>query len=440
MVGGVLTRVRRVASLASWTLVDQVLSALSNVLLAVLVARTVDAAGFGAFSAAFLVFSLLLGVNRAAVGQPLQITYSSAGPRRFRSAVRSALGAAVWLGIVAGTLSVLVGAFVGGATGQCLMAMGVCLPGLLVQDTCRMAFFALARPRAAAAIDAAWAVVLFPSLLIVLASGLDQSWLPVALWGVSAALAAVVGAILLHARPRLRSSPRWAWEQRKLTGFLTAEFVLNQGVVQIGILALAVAGTEADVGALRAGQVLFGPLNILSTAAFMFAIPEIARRTDLGHRARVKFAVVTSAGVAAVTGVYALVMLLLPDAVGQALFGDTWAGASEVLLPLSLMAFSAALAIGPAAVLYGIGQARITFRINTIKAPVLVLSIALGLPHGAVGVAWAIALTETALMPLWFVRMIGSRPAGSDAAVPVAAADPATPTTDPDHTGPRNRS
>src|SRR6476469_8232744 len=111
-------RIRRVASLAGWTIVDQVLSALSNVLLAVLVARSVDAEGFGAFSTPFLIFSLVLGVTRAAIGQPLQISFAAAEPPQFRAAVRSALGAALAVGTGTGAAVLAAGAAVAGTTGS----------------------------------------------------------------------------------------------------------------------------------------------------------------------------------------------------------------------------------------------------------------------------------------------------------------------------------
>src|SRR6476661_3637246 len=95
-------RARGFARRASWNVVDQILSALSNVLLSLIVARTVSASAFGAFSIAFLVFSLLVAVNRAAIGQPLQITFSSADPQRFKLAARHGLGASLVAGLGSG--------------------------------------------------------------------------------------------------------------------------------------------------------------------------------------------------------------------------------------------------------------------------------------------------------------------------------------------------
>ena len=72
---------------ASWNLVDQMLSAGTNAVLSFVVAREVDAAGFGAFAVAFGVFSVAIGVERALVGQPWSIRHSAASPDEWRDAV-----------------------------------------------------------------------------------------------------------------------------------------------------------------------------------------------------------------------------------------------------------------------------------------------------------------------------------------------------------------
>jgi len=399
--------VRRIAQRVSWTVGDQILSALSNVLLAVLVARTADAAGFGAFSMAFLVFSIMIGLTRAAVGQPLQISFAAAATRQFRSAVRSALGGATLIGVFTGAVVGAFGLALGGETGSALIAVAVCLPGLLVQDTCRMAFFAAGLPKRAAAIDALWSGLLFALLAVVIALAMDQIWIPIAIWGATAAAAALYGMHLLEAIPRIRGAVSWLLAQRKLTGYLIAEYFLGQGIAQIGILAVAIVGTEEGVGALRAAQVLIGPLNILGAAAFMFAIPEIARRPQMSQRSRGVFCAGVSSAMGVATAIYCIVLLAMPDSIGESLLGDTWTGAASVLLPTCLLSFFAALSTGPATTLYGLGMARATFMINIIHAPMLVIFLSIGISSwGAVGAAWALAATEIAILPFWVGRVV----------------------------------
>lgn len=399
-------RVRRIAGRVSWTVVDQVLSALSNFGLSILVARSVDADAFGVFSTAFLVFTIVLQVARATIGQPLQISFAAAGPRQFRTALRSALGAAVLLGVVTGAGAAIVGLLIGGQYEFAFLALGICMPGLLAQDICRMAFFSGGHPRRAAAIDALWAALLFPALLVAQALGVDSIAWAIVFWGLGALAAALVGLWLLRAEPRLPGAVRWTWRQRGLTGYLIAEYVLGQGLAQLGILGVAVTGDEAGVGALRAAQVLLGPLGILGTAAFLFTVPEIARRPDMTARGRARMCLAVSGVMGLAATVYSAIVLLLPDTVGVALLGDTWAGAQSVLMPMCLLSIAAALATGPAAVLYGMGRAKATFSINAAKAPLLVLLMGIGVPlAGGLGAAWAIAVTEIVLLPFWALRI-----------------------------------
>jgi O-antigen/teichoic acid export membrane protein len=424
--------VGRLARRAGWNVVDQVLSALSNVLLAILVARTVDAEGFGAFSTAFLVFSLVVALSRAVIGQPLQISFAAADPADFHRAARYALGAAALGGLCAGALAIVAGILMHNEPGRALIALGVCLPGLLVQDICRMAFFSLGRPSRAAAIDGIWAVLEFGLLAISLLAGVSDVRVPIAIWGASATVAGIAGLHMLRVLPQLSGAPSWVLKQRRLTGYLLAEYVLGQGLAQVGILLVAVVGTSAGVGALRAAQVLLGPLGILGAAAFMFAVPEIAGRPTMTSRSRLRYTAALSTALGIGSGLYCVALLVIPDDLGRRLLGDTWTGASSVLLPMCILSVSAALATGPAATLYGMGHAKITFSVNVIKAPLLVVLMFIGIRwDGAAGAAWAIAATETVLLPLWYLRtrrilVHQPLPAPSGSDMPSASAGPAS--------------
>lgn len=395
----------RTAVRVSWTVVDQGLSAGSNFLLAVLVARAMDAEAFGAFSVAFLVYSISVAVNRALIGQPLQITFAAEGPRQFRSAVRRALGATILLGLIIGALAAASGWLIAGPAGQALVALGVVLPGLMVQDICRMAFFAGARPARATAIDALWTAVMLAGLLLAPTSDAGV-WLPIIIWGGSGLLSALYGLLLLDTVPRLHGSVKWAFAQRRLTGYLLAEYALSQGLAQWGILMVGVWGTAAGVGALRAAQVLLGPMNILGAAAFMFAVPEVARRVGMSRAAKARFALAVSVALGGVAVVYSTVLLLLPNGVGQQLLGDTWTGARSVLVPTCLLTVAAAAAAGPVVTLYGMGRARATLAVNLMRAPMLVVGLVVAIPiWDAAGAAWVLTLVEVVLLPVWFLRL-----------------------------------
>jgi hypothetical protein len=53
-------------------------------------------------------------------------------------------------------------------------------------------------------------------------------------------------------------------------------------------------------------------------------------------------------------------------------------------------------------VLYGLSQARATFRLNLVKGPVLLLALLISTSiAGAVGAAWALAAVEAGVLPVW---------------------------------------
>jgi O-antigen/teichoic acid export membrane protein len=389
---------------ASWSVVDQALSAASNLGLSVVVARSVSAPSFGAFAMAFVVFGIAVAVTKAVVGQPLQIRFSGRAPQDQHDANARALGCAVLIGLAGSVLLVTVGLSAGGIVGAAMLALAVALPALLLQDSCRMAMFAVGAPRQAALIDTVWVVVQF-SVLIIALTREDRSVVGlIAIWGGSAALSAMVGLALLRVRPRLRAGYAWLVEHRDLTRYLFAEYLLGLGAMQVAILLVGAVASASAVGALRAAQVLLGPLGIVGLALFQFAVPEIARNAGLQSRRLARFAVLTSAALGALTVAYGTVLLLLPDEIGVSLFGETWAGAQVVLLAMTLSSFASACANGPACVLYGMGQARVTYRINLAKGPVLLGTVLLGTwLWSSAGAAYALAFTEFAVLPAWVI-------------------------------------
>jgi O-antigen/teichoic acid export membrane protein len=391
---------------AGWNIVDQALSALSNVLLSVIVARSVDATSFGAFAIAFVVFGIALAVTKSVVGQPLQIRFSAASSEVFRSAVARSSGLAVSISLLAAVGCLVAGVLVSGVTGRALLALAVILPGLLLQDTCRMAFFAQGEARKAALIDAVWTVALVGILGLLIVLGQNSVEQLIFAWGGAAALSAALGLILLRARPRPSQSIAWMREQGELNRYLFAEYFLGLGASQIAVLLVGLIASASAVGSLRAAQVLLGPLAIVGVAAFQFVVPEVARRTEMSPQHRWWVGIGLSGVLGTVTVVYVVLMLVIPRPLGLQLFGDSWDGAASVLLAMGLSSLASSLANGPAGVLYGMGQAKRTFRINLAKAPILLFLVLLGAwQWGAVGAAWGLAITEAVVLPMWVVTL-----------------------------------
>ena len=388
----------------SWNLVDQALSAAGNFALAIIVARSVSSTEFGAFAIAFLVFGIAVAATKSLAGQPLQMRYSSAGREQQRAEIGRATGFVLPVSVMIGLVMAVVGVAVSGAVGTSLLALSAVIPALLLQDTCRMAMFTIGKPAWAAAIDAAWIVAQLALISALLFSGHDQVWPLILAWGSAAGLSAGLGMTLLQVRPRLREAAVWFRKQRHLIRYLFPEYVLGLGAAQVGLVLVGVVATADDVGSLRAAQVLLGPLGIVATAAFQFAVPEMSSRPHMTVRQRAAFAFGISGALGVTTVIYVSILLMMPDWFGDALFGESWAGAAVVLLPMGLAALASCQANGPAGVLYAMGRAQWTFRINLVKGPFTIVVLLIGAAlWAATGAAWALFAIELAVLPAWLL-------------------------------------
>ena len=392
---------------AGWNLADQVLSSGTNAALSFLVARSVDTSAFGGFAVAFTVFALLVGVSRALATSPLGIRYSDAAPSGYADASSAAVGTAFILGVVAGVGCLMAGAWVGGSAGQALIALGVVFPSLLMQDAWRYVFFAAARPAAATLNDAVWAIVQLGIVIALLTTGVSTAGPLVLAWGGSAAAAALLGVRQAGTWPRPRRAGRWLRDHRNLTGYLIAEFGTLQGSQQGALLVIATVGSLEAIGALRGVQVLLGPTTILAVAAFSFAVPEFSRRrASLTSRQWTLGALGVSAFVSAAGFCWGALFLLAPDEVGRSLLGETWPGTSDILFASIVGQMGAAVAIGPAVVLYAMDRAPVTLSVHATLAPLLFIGGVGGVMlAGAEGAAWGFTIAFWAVVPLWLFRL-----------------------------------
>jgi len=402
---------------AVWTLADQALSSLTNFGLAILVAGSVSAAAFGAFSIALLTFSFVIGVNRATVSDPLMIRFSAASPDELRDAVRRAAGAALAFGIAAGALCAGVGMLMHADARTALVALGLALPGLLVQDTWRYGFFAAGRPAAATVNDLVWAVVQFGLVGVLLLTGHGSVLLFTLAWGGAALAAGVVGCLQLGTLPDPSQAAGYWRESRHLSVRMGIDFVLNMGAVNIATYLVGAIVGLAGVGGLRAAQTLLGPLQLLFSGLSSFVLPVFSRRAAGG--ARIERLAATTAFVAGgVAAIWVLVLLLLPRPLGVALLGDSWDGARQVMLATGVVSISVALAMGASLGLKALSRPDLLLRVTLVQAPLIVGLGAYGaVTSGTAGAAVGFALAQAVGAALsWLVFVAAERPGPLQAA------------------------
>jgi O-antigen/teichoic acid export membrane protein len=394
-----------VASRAGWNLIDQAVSSLSNFGLSVVIARAVDIRQYGAFAVAYAVFTLLLGLERTLVSQPLSIRYTNSSPVVFRRHARRAAGAAILAGLVSAVLVACLGGPLSGGS-LSLYAIAVLMPGLFLQDSWRTIFICRGDPRKAALNDAVWTVLMFPVLIILIHLGYSKPWQLVAGWGVTGWIAAIVGIVQARLFPQLRKAWSWAWGHRALSGFLAAEQLSAYGSLQIALLIVAGLGGRADAGAFRGAQTLLGPMNMLALGGMAFVVPEFVRTKGLSTQGRIRAALAFSSALATIDLAWGLVLNFIPNRLGTLALGATWFRAHELIIPLTVGLAALAFALGPLTALQSVGRVREAFRVSVLLAPLLLVGTVAGLHFGGVrGAAWGMASAQWLVVPVWWRRL-----------------------------------
>jgi O-antigen/teichoic acid export membrane protein len=395
---------RAVGARISWTILDQALSSVTNAALSFSVARSVSQRQFGAFAVAFTIYTVVIGISRALVSQPLTLKFAGALPGQFRAAAHQVTAAAALMGIMTAACTAVIGLLIAGQVGIAILALAITLPGLLVQDAWRLIFFAQGRPSLAALNDLVWTGVQVVTVGALLVFGWRDPAAFILAWGAAAALAGVFG--MWQFRAWLSMAGSWAWfrTHRHMTGYLVAEFVGVTGAYQGALLLLGAVGGVSAVASLRAAQVLLGPLNILVAGVFAAVLPEIIRR-HLDARGRRLSAIAVSTTMTVIPLLWTGVLLAVPYNWGVALLGATWPGGRSVLLASGFAYAGVGAALGPNVLLLAFRRTRDVFWLSMSLVPPLFLFGLVGVgAASAPGAAIGFALAQWLVVPLWWRR------------------------------------
>ncbi len=386
-----------------WAIADQAFSSLTNFALGVLVARTVDLAAFGAFSLAFAAYLVIVSVTRGYPMDPLAIRYAAAAPVDFRRATSAATGMVIVVGVVCGVVLLAVGAVSTGPFSEALLALGITLPGLLLQDAWRSTFFAGGRGRRAFLNDVAWAVVQFPALAVVIASGSRSVFWPVLAWGGSATLAALLGVLQSSVVPRPWLSGSWWREHTDLGPRYIVEALVRVVSGQLQLYGVGLVAGLSAVGELRAGQLLFGPIQVVSFGVNMMAVPEGARTLAVSLARLRRASLVISAGLVATSTIWGLVVLLIPAEFGRLVLRAAWDPARALAVPILLASLANMFMLGAGIGIRSLAAARRGLQTTTLTA---ILTVVFGVGGaaigGASGSAWGLFLVAVIGAAAWW--------------------------------------
>jgi hypothetical protein len=398
-----ISSIRRVG----WGMGDQALSSATNFAVGVFVARNVSGGDFGAFGLVFSTYLLLLGLTRAFATEPLLVRYSHKGQGEWEQGSRAALGVALVAGVGMGALGIVVGLVAQGALGFGLVALGLTLPGLLIQDSLRMAFFAAGRGSLAFANDTVWALALMVGFFTLDVADLAGVGWYTAAWGLGACVAVLFGFLQANLKPNPSMLLGWWRAQRDLVSRYVSEFVVRSGGTQLITYAVGGIVSFAAVGALRAGQILLGPFNILFQGIWLIAVPEQVRLLRRGTNELRRSAIALSAVLAALALGYGFAARLLPSTIGRALLGASWAGAQDVILPLALSMSGLGIVMGASSALRALEAAVRGLQARVVTTILLVVGGLSGaIVAGAVGTASGMAAGYWIGAGVWWWHLV----------------------------------
>ena len=398
-----------------WGVADQVVSSLSNFAVSIFVIHVLGAAQFGAFSLAFVTYGFVLNASRGLATDPLMVRFSGTDLPTWRRAVADCTGTAALVGLVASACVLVAAVVLSGAAGAAFLALGLTLPGLLLQDSWRYSFFALGRGSQAFINDTIWTLTLLPALAVLRATGhADVFWFVFA-WGVTGTIAAAAGPWQARVIPRPAGAWRWVSQHRDLGPRYLVEGTSQSAATQIRAYSIGLLLGLAALGSVQAASTLFGPMTILFLGMSLVAIPEAARILRRSPRHLPLFCLVITGGLSAAGLVWGIFLLVaVPRGFGNWLLGPIWRPTYSLVLPSMLGVIGQGIAAGAGTGLHALGAARRSLRMTVLGSVLYVIaSVAGAVASGAAGAVWGttIVLWISALYG-WWQLLVAQREAG----------------------------
>lgn len=419
--------VRQASRRLSWGVADQAMSSISNFAVNIYIARTLGAVQYGAFALAYVTYGFALNASRGLGTDPLLVRFSGTDLPTWKRAVARCTGTATVMGLVMGALALVVSMFLHGTTGMAFLALGLTLPGLLVQDSWRFAFFALGRGGQAFLNDTIWTIALIPALVVLRQTGHANVFWFVFAWGAAAAVAAVIGPLQARVLPRASGGWGWVSQHRDLGPRYLAEGTLNSSQNQLRNYGIGFILGLGALGYVQAANTLMGPFMVIFFGMGLVLLPEAARILRRAPGRLPLFCACASGGLALLGLAWGVVLLLaLPRGLGHLMLGSLWQPTYPLVLPSTIAVMGGCVQAGAGTGLHALGSARRSLRAMAIASALFVVCGLIGAAvGGAAGTMYGAAVASWAGAVLFWLQLRhalrDSRDAPAGAPVPAAS-------------------
>jgi O-antigen/teichoic acid export membrane protein len=399
--------VRQASRRLTWGVADQAMSSLSNFAVNIYIARTLGAAQYGAFALAYVTYGFALNASRGLSTDPLLVRVSAKPLPTWRRAVSSCTGTATVVGLVLGACVIATGALLHGTIGLAFLALGLTLPGLLLQDSWRFSFFALGRGSQAFLNDTLWTVVLIPVLVLLRRTGHADVFWCVFAWGAAATVAAAAGPLQARVRPRLAHGWGWVYRHRDLGPRYLIEGTVNNSATLLRNYGVGLILGLSALGYLQAAATLMGPFMVIFFGMGLVLLPEAARILKRSPRHLMLFCACASAGLTLAALAWGIVLLVaLPRGLGHLMLSSLWRPTYPLVLPSTLGVMGSCAAAGAGTGLHALGLARRSVRAMVASTALIVVASVVGaVLGGTLGVLYSTAVASWAGVPIFWWQL-----------------------------------
>ncbi|HWF82697.1 MAG TPA: hypothetical protein VN695_19145, partial [Streptosporangiaceae bacterium] len=390
-----------------WGLADQAVSSLTNFAVSLYVARTLGAVQFGAFSLAYVTYSLVLNASRGLATDPLVVRFSGVSTTAWRRAVAASTGTAAAVGLAAAAGLLAASLALTGTARAAFIAMGITMPGLMLQDSWRYAFFAHGRGGHAFLNDTIWAAAMAPALLALRLSGHETVFWFVLAWGTAATIAAAAGPLQARVIPRLTHARAWITTHRDLAFRYLAENTTFSGSAQLRLTFVGVIAGLAAVGYVQAAQLVMGPFLAALMGISLVTVPEAARVLRHSPRHLRVFCLLVGSVLAVAAAAWGVAAhLVLPLGIGHVALRSLWRPANQLILPVTVSVIGTCGTVGASAGLRALGSSRRSLRAMIISSTAAVIASVLGaLSAGAIGTVRGMAIAGGFSALVWWWQL-----------------------------------
>lgn len=310
-----------------------------------------------------MTYAFSLNASRGLATDPLLSRFSGVDTRTWRRAVSGCTATAIVTGIVTGAGVLVTASLLHGPARGAFAALGLTLPGLMLQDSWRYSFFASGRGHHALVNDVIWGATLIPSLVVLKVTGHATVFWFVFAWGSTAAVGAIAGLLQARVVPRLTQARAWLLVHRDLGPRYLLEGTANSGSTQLrnyvvgGMLGLSALGYVQGAGT------LMGPFMVIFFGMGLVTQPEAARVLRRSPKHFAVFCALVAGGLAA-AGVLWVVFLLaaLPLGLGHLMLGSLWKPTYPLVLPLGISVIGGCISAGAGAGLHALSASKRSMR------------------------------------------------------------------------------